>query len=225
MIIPNKPYLWLDSTGRNLIVKMKIWCPSDKQLSSNVPAQETDGDTLRLIYKVIDGSSTDPLTLEFNLRDTSSQYNQDMHTRVTVVITDLAGNILGLGTVKPRFGTFSVSGTGPNIYPYLYIQFANTSQSVVHVAGWVDGAGDMIEVAPPVDNFSTFERKVDYKLKTVTPPQVIIHDDHDLNERNGYDPVLDSIVVSLIEYNSDGTEKRKGIGTVHTSEADASSGD
>jgi hypothetical protein len=223
MLIINKPYLWLDTSGQGLLLKIKIWCAAGYGLLSTVPVQETDGDTLRLVYTVKAGGTGGTNIPDFDLLDIAvSNFDPAVHSRVSVIIIESADRILGLGTVKPGRGTYQVAGTGPDIYPYLYIQFRDTDLSIVHVASWVESKSNVAEMPPPTDNYNLFERDVMYEVGPTNNAFDFEHSDFLLDTTKGFDPVLDTIVVSIVD-NSGGIERRKGTGTVHTSEADASS--
>lgn len=221
MPLENKPYLWLDRDNNQL--KIKIWSGTYR-LAHNVAEQQSDGDTLRLVYTLSDTGAF-PLETVFDFSDPLSEYNPSTHIRITVVLKDDHDNILGHCTVKPAIGTFETINYDPpsaDIFPYLYVQFRDTDVATVHVAAFISGGSVLVE-GRPEDNYDIYERKVDFSFDANDSVMNYIEEDHLLDYSTDFDPVLDNIVISLTENDSSGL-RRKGTGTIHTSEADASSG-
>ena len=214
MLIPNKPYLWLQNDGGRKVVYMKLWCISGFGLEPNLtlpgpsvsPEQIKTGTTLELKYKVLPGYHT-PELIEFDL--TASYSTFPSPDKVVVTIINEADIVLGMCAIKPGC-EFSATPNLPYLIPFLYIR-AGASNPDVHIAALLP-ANSLLKVLPP--KLVHGKLNVDCDINPTVAGFSFVHD-----EFNVGDHPPDEVIVALNEQTG---YKRRGSGTVHTSEADAS---
>jgi hypothetical protein len=225
----NKPYVWADFSGSSPVLHVRMWSLDDLGISNDVVRSMELEDMFIIIFQltsveeemdvrgckvVIDvGSFSRPV------------YDPASHNKIMVMIENHEGDIMGLQTIIPSLSEFTSAGTSPpTMKPYLWMQFIATTNSVVHVAAELTQDSTLSE-EEPINEPDKYRRIVNYTVHAgSSSDEGVVHDDHNLDDGE-YDPVMDNIIIRLIEYNSDGTERRKGSGTTHTSEGDASGDD
>ena len=109
--------------------------------------------------------------------------------------------------------------------PYVWLEFISTSSSILHFTVLLPEGIDIPTSLPePDDDFTIRRRTITYVTSgedeggTPHPEER----DYPLDESTDYDPVLDDIIVEIVE---GGTLDRKGQGSVHHAEGDTSGGD
>lgn len=221
----DKPYAWLDTSGASPIVMIKLWNPNNYQIATTNGYfyKEETGDALRLIFTLHAGRNGES-TVSFDLSDRSSpRYNPTHHTKITIIVINSSRTILGLHTVMPVLGSFGTTPfQEPRFVPYAWLDFITTECSVLNIAAELPDNAQVNLLA--VNDFpNRYERVVKYKVGgTLNNTTTIFHLQHLLDASNGYDPIFENIIVHFIEFDAAGIEKKKGTGTVHSSEGDAS---
>jgi hypothetical protein len=106
--------------------------------------------------------------------------------------------------------------------PYVWLESLTTSSSNLYFIVSLP-ARTTIPVSPTdiIDNAGTRSRTIIYKIRGGTEDNNNIERYHALDASTNYDPALDDIIVQIVEE----TGKKKGQGSVHHSEGDASGGD
>jgi hypothetical protein len=108
--------------------------------------------------------------------------------------------------------------------PYVWLESISTSASKLHfVVSLPIGIELITDVPRPDDNFDMRRRILVYKVsgEVVEPTSRPFEISYPLDESTGYDPVLDDIIVQIVE---EGTMDKKGQAATHHSEGDASGG-
>lgn len=216
VIIENRPYVWLDKSSGNKNLLIKMWSFDKKIVNHSTP--ETDGDTLRLVFTCLPGSGESSVKV-----DLLRYFQANVHTKVTVIVIDDSNTILGLHTVMPEIGVFAaIPSLTSSIIPYMWLDFVTTEQSILNMAVVLPG-GSAFTLTDTIDYRTQFIREVYFTVNPGRSADTIIPLTYNLDSSTGYDPVLDMVIVHITELDNMGVEKKKGTGTVHTSEGDASS--
>jgi len=220
-LLLNKPHVWVKKNSGYDQLKIYVNCDPGVGISldTNMYWEEEDGDTLQVHFR-LHSSGSFSRTLEYELGPaTNSIYDPEEHKTVKVVISDW--NSLGHHSVRPISGDFSTDGATPHPEPWIWLQAISASTFSAHIQALIpeNSTFENIEIN---DDFETLTRRVTYNFKNVNPGEMrFIHLDHMMNDSTSYDPSLISAIFEVVITESSG-EKRKGTGTVHTSEADAS---
>ena len=224
----NKPYVWLEPGTTTSLIRIKSWDRFSRCISaeSGYFTKQEEGETLFIIFRLHSGE-TGESNVEFDLNERSApQYNVAVHNKVTIVITDEFETILGFHTIMPVMGKFEFTpGLLPPFMPFMWLQCLATDRSIVHIAALIPERAKIS--GPEVTNDPDhYQRIVDYKISgDTTSVPAIFHLEHYLDSSNNFDPVMENIIVNFIELDGSGARKKKGTGTVHTSEGDASGND
>ena len=216
-----KPYVWLDTSEDSSIVKTRIFFDARDGIEGT-PEIILEDDVLFIIYRVVVGG--DPL-LELAATQFLSDipdYDPDIHTKVTVLLKDADENILGFHTIKPGVGIFEITGSAPGFTPYIWLDSRETDNAIVHIAAWLPSRCS-VEEYDLDDDHEAYLRTVTFKItETDDSDFKFTFLEHHLNAETGYDPALDTIIVNLTEFESPRVERKRGTGTTHGSEGDAS---
>lgn len=219
----NKPHLWLGRNSTNYIVHI-LTRLDDLGISTEAGYCNTQSQDDTLFVKLIASTDLpDPGTYISYPLNTDSGYDPMVHERVTVVIETEDGHLLGHATVKPNDGVYSPTTANPSQgTPFLWMRFIDTEHQELHVAVLVP-EGSVLEEGTYVDDPNNYCRTINYAITLGSGGGTIIMDDiHYLDVSTGYDPTLDNVIADISTFDASGVKKKKGKGTAHTSEADAS---
>jgi hypothetical protein len=225
--IENKPYVWTDTTS-GAVPELKIIVFPGHGLGLSVNPEtiifQTEGDTLFVIYKMLPGIGVPAMPVTLRL-DGTSTYDSDVHDKVTVMLCNERDDILGFQTVKPVAGVFSTSGKTPPPIPHLWLFCRRTDSLVVNVATDIQVPA-IYSGAVYADDFTLYRRTITFTFtKNAKGTTGMVPLEFPLDYTNDFDPVLEDIVVEVVVNNADGSQDRKGTGTTHSSEGDASGDD
>lgn len=217
-LIRNKPYVWVDKSGALPIIKFIYNIEENFGFTNESPIVSYNEDTVFLDYIIDDEAG---MQNEYPMMQELTTQMMQME-KVTVRLHDQNGRLLGFHTVKPETGDFSVYGNVPPPIPYTYLKVIRTDALMVHIAGEIPVEYKFEGVDLSVD-FNTFEAHIMLKFKiTGTGEGGTFYHSQLLDSKTGYDPVLEDIKVELVVVDASGNVDRKGHGTTHGSEGDAS---
>lgn len=217
-LIPNKPYVWVDKSESEPVIKFIYKIEENYGFTEESPIISYNEDTVFLDYFIDD---EDGVQRDFPMQ---IRMNDEMRAmqKTTIRLHNQDGRLLGFHTVKPLDGDFSTEGNTPYPVPYTFLKVNSTDEVQVNIATDIPMDVKLERVELP-ENFDTYEARVilTYKITGDGSGGFYYHNQI-LNAETGYDPVLENIIVEVIVLDSDGNVDRKGHGTTHGSEGDAS---
>ena len=222
-LIPNKPYVWVERGEDYPTIKFIYDIEEHLTFTSSEPEISTNEDTAFLDYYITDaGAPLDPANLRTFPLDSGLLEKE----KITVRIFNEARELTGFHTVKPLTGNFEIEGEEPHPIPYIYLKVIDTSNLKVNVATdfkigvrFDQSRTEDTQIILNFDNY-TVTKKLIYFLDPDAEPGVDFQT-IELNKDN-YDPVLEDIIVEVVVLDTNENTDRKGHGTTHGSEGDAS---
>lgn len=215
-LIPNKPYVWVERGDDYPTIKFVYDIEEHLTFTSSEPEISTNEDTAFLDYFMTDeGDPLDPANLRTFKLDSRLMEKE----KITVRIFNEAMELTGFHTVKPLTGNFEIEGEEPHPIPYIYLKVIDTSNLKVNVATDFQQkvSREGIDIVADPDSY-----KITIKLYYKLSGNESVEFDHQtiFLDSDNYDPVLEDIIVEVILKDPSGD--RKGHGTTHGSEGDAS---
>lgn len=218
-LIQNKPYVWVDKSQTPPTIKFIYDIEEYPGFESGEPQVSTNEDTVFIDYVVTNEEETAIRDNPISYIPSNDHYGQ--YEKFTIRIFSADRQLLGFHTVKPATGNFDVEGETPPPIPYTYMKVINTGRLKVEVATdfpiGVRYTGSTINCNP--DNFEC-SINIMYDLD-VNGESGIDVQSFELSDDNYYDPVCEDILIEVVVMNG-GNVDRKGHGTTHGSEGDAS---
>jgi len=213
----NKPYVWLEKSGAYPKIMFRVWSTPGYGIKYN--AQLSHEDTLFVLFKM-DPTIAPLAEYSFSLDPGGSIYNAAIHEKVTLVILMTDDSTVGFTSIMPGSDTFQIVNPPIGI-PYNFLKFIATDNMEVHTTVFADQNYKFKQLAH--DDSIPFQRTVRFQM-TGTPSGIAINHylTHLLNSTTHFDPTIERVFVNIVELDPRGVERRKGTGTVHTSEGDAS---
>ena len=212
----NKPYVWVDQNGTYPVICFLVKLEEGMGINPDAVEEEIQDNTLYLKYTIDEYSGTfeeTPVTLSM----------QPYNNIDRVVVQIHQGNtMLGFHVVQPNDGNFSQSGATPGAIPYVFLQSNAVDSLKLYIAVYLPEQARLVSTETPED-FNNFIQgvKLSYVRDGNGGPEWH-YEEVDLNPGNGFDPVLEDILVEVIIADGDGGNEKKGHGTTHGSEGDAS---
>lgn len=216
-LILNKPYVWVDKSRTCPVIKFLVKLENDFGLNPDAVHIEPSDTTLYLKYTIEEGymSNFETSPVEFDMKD---------YPRIDRVVVEIHQDdrMLGFHVVKPIDGDFSSSGTAPYPIPYIYLQSITADYVKLYLAIYFPEEAQCYETST-VEPDSGYFQSVILKCSKKGDVPGWIYKEVELNADSSYDPVFEDIIVEVIVADDkNGTNEKKGHGTTHGSEGDAS---
>jgi len=222
-LIEDKPHVWVGKRPTNtFFLSIIADCKEGMGISlgSEYCTEHEEDNRLIISFKIHEmGGYNNHLEYDLNAAN-NSNFDELVHDKVTVMFTDESDNPLAFHTVKPVKGEFSGNANDPK--PHLFLKSKSSDNATIHIEVSLPEECVFLNLTT-VDVDAEYKRRVTYYYGTDGYANWRpVHLDYSLNETTGYDPVFDDIVVEFIVKDSSGSGDRKGKGTTHNAEGDAS---
>lgn len=213
----NKPYVWVDQSGAYPLIKFLVKLEDGFGINPDEVYVETQDSTLYLKYSTDEYSGT--------FEESPVIFNMQSYNNIDKVVVEIhhENNMVGFHVVKPNDGDFSTSGTTPLPIPYIYLQSITADYVKLYLAIFLPEQSRLVSTSTPED-FDNFIQGVQlYYVRDGDGGPGWHYEEVELNSQNGFDPILEDIIVEVIVADDEnGTNEKKGHGTTHGSEGDAS---
>lgn len=222
-MLPLKPFIWLDETGTNPKIEIKVQCTSGQNnliLSQTGNGQSNGSSVYVVTFTLTSGNTGNPGGgIQNGSFDFANATNYTGQKKIIVRTVDPLDNLKGRTTVF--LGQIPTHFLASPCKVFCYLKFINSAEVRQYI--YVDFAGHQninSLSAPPTVNLSS-PPKFCLVYNGTNLQNQVNEDNFLLNSGNNYDPsTFDQVEVSIM-YNG----KLEGKGTTTDSEADASGDD